>query len=64
MVIPVPLVGELEISLPPCVVPTEAEVEPAKFGVRLTVAPYGGLVEEAIIDAVGRRTTLSCRVKA
>jgi hypothetical protein len=56
VVIPVPLVGELEISLPPCVVPTEAEVEPAKLGIRLTVAPKSGVVDEAVIEEVADET--------
>ena len=55
----VPLVGELEISLPPCVVPTEAEVALAKLGVRFTVAPYNGLVEDALIEEVVARTTFT-----
>ena len=37
--IAVPVVGEPEMSLPPCVVPTDAETALAKVGVRLTVAP-------------------------
>jgi len=45
----VPLVGELDISLPPDVVPTDAEVALAKVGVRFTVAPYSGLAEEVVI---------------
>ena len=55
----VPLVGELEISLPPCVVPTAAETALANVGVRLIVAPYEGLVEEAVIDALGAATTFT-----
>ena len=35
----VPLVGEPEISLSPCVVPTEAETALANVGVRLIAAP-------------------------
>ena len=53
----VPLVGELEMSLPPCVVPTETETALLKVGVRLIVAPNKGLVEEAVIDALGAATT-------
>jgi hypothetical protein len=34
-----PFVGELEMSLPPCVVPTDAEAEFANVGVRVIVAP-------------------------
>jgi len=37
--IAVPLVGELEMSLPPCVVPTDAETALLNVGVRLIVAP-------------------------
>src|SRR5689334_25388293 len=55
----VPLVGELEMSLPPCVVPTEAETALLNVGVRLIVAPYKGLVEEAVIDALAAATTLT-----
>ena len=52
-------VGELEISLPPWVVPTEAEVAFANVGVRFTVAPYNGLVVEAIIEEVAANSTLT-----
>jgi hypothetical protein len=59
VVICVPLVGEFETSFPPCVVPTEAETAFAKVGVRLTVAPRKGVVEEAEIEEVLARTTLT-----
>src|SRR5690348_4324404 len=59
VVICVPLVGEFEISFPPCVVPTEAETAFAKVGVRLTVAPRNGVVEDAEIEAVLASTTLT-----
>ena len=48
-----PVVGELEMSLPPCVVPTEAETALAKVGVKLTLAPYSGVSDEAAIEATG-----------
>ena len=54
-----PLVGELEISLPPCVVPTLAEAALANVGVRFTVAPYSGFVEEALMESVGSNTTVT-----
>ena len=59
VVICVPLVGAFEISFPPCVVPTEAETAFAKVGVRLTVAPRRGVVEEAVIEAVLTRATVT-----
>ena len=52
-------VGELEISLPPWVVPIEAEVAFVNVGVRFTVAPYNGLVVEAIIEEVAANSTLT-----
>ena len=54
-----PLVGELEMSLPPWVVPILAEVELAKVGVKLTVAPKSGLVDDALIEAVAANTTFT-----
>ena len=59
VVICVPLVGEFEISLPPCAVPTAAETALEKVGVRLTVAPYNGVVVDALIDAVAASTTVT-----
>jgi hypothetical protein len=52
-------VGELEMSLPPCEVPTEAETALAKVGVKLTVAPYSGEVVEALMDDVAAKTTVT-----
>jgi hypothetical protein len=57
--ITVPLVGELEISLPPCVVPTLAEVALANVGVRFTVAPNSGVVDDAVIVEVAANTTFT-----
>ena len=57
LVMAVPEVGADEMSLPPEVVPTEAEVAPVKVGVTLTVAPYSGLVVERLTLAVGAATT-------
>jgi hypothetical protein len=57
--ITVPLVGELEISLPPCVVPTLAEVVLANVGVRFTVAPNSGVVDDAVIVEVAANTTFT-----
>jgi len=57
--ITVPLVGELEISLPPCVVPTLAEVVLANVGVRFTVAPNSGVVDDAVIVEVADETTVT-----
>ena len=58
-VICVPLIGALEMSLPPCVVPTEAEVALVKVGVRLTVAAYNGLVDDAVMEAALADTKLT-----
>jgi hypothetical protein len=58
----VPLVGELEMSLPPCEVPTEAEAVLEKVGVRLTVAPYSGVLVEALIVSLGLTTTPNRRL--
>jgi hypothetical protein len=55
----VPLAGELDTSLPPWVVPTDAETEFVKVGVRLTLAPYSGVVVDALIDEVTARTTVT-----
>jgi hypothetical protein len=55
----VPLVGELEMSLPPCEVPTEAEAVLANVGVRFTGAPYSGVLVEALIDDVAAKTTVT-----
>lgn len=52
MVTGVPLVAFAERSFPPCVVPIVAEAAPVNVGVRSTVAPYRGFVEEALIEAV------------
>ena len=57
--IAVPLVGELEISLPPCVVPTDAENALLNVGVRLTVAPNSGLLEDAVMEEVVASTTFT-----
>jgi hypothetical protein len=54
-----PLVGVVEMSLPPCVVPTDAETAFVNVGVRLTVAPNSGEVVEAVIDAVDASTTFT-----
>jgi len=51
--------GELETSLPPCVVPTEAETAFANVGVRFTVAPYNGFVGDEVIEAVGANITVT-----
>jgi len=59
VVICVPLVGEFETSLAPCAVPTAAETAFEKVGVRLTVAPYSGVVVDALIDAVAASTTVT-----
>jgi len=53
----VPVVGELEMSLPPCAVPTEAETVFANVGVKLTLAPYSGVSDEAAIEATGADVT-------
>ena len=58
-VIEPPLTGALDISLAPCAVPIEAETELAKVGVSVTVAPYGGLIEEATIESVTAETTVT-----
>jgi hypothetical protein len=55
----VPLTGELEMSLLPCVVPTEAEAVLANIGVRSTVAPCSGLVGKARIESVTAETTVA-----
>ena len=57
-----PLIGELEISLPPCVVPTLAEVALANVGVRFTVAPNCGVVDDAVIDEDADNTTFTAVV--
>jgi len=61
--IDIPLVGEPEMSLPPCVVPTAAETALANVGVRSTVAPRSGFVADALIEAVGRTTTANVMAK-
>ena len=59
VVICVPLVGELEILLPPCDVPISAETALVNVGVRFTVAPYSGVVVEAEMDVVTAKTTIT-----
>jgi len=60
----VPLVGELEMSLPPWDVPTSAEppAVPVNVGVRLTVAPKSGFVLLAVRLAVAAAITLTVAV--
>ena len=55
----VPLIGALDMSLPPCVVPTVAEVEFRNVGVRLIVALYPGVCDEAVIEEVTARMTFT-----
>lgn len=54
-----PFTAEVEMSLPPCVVPTVVETAPVKVGVKSTVAPYRGFTDEELSEAVTATITFA-----